>query len=96
MPDVSRADGTFATNRLSGQMDWPQREDMRDNLFLRDTDLWTGESGGLGARIDNGFAFRHLFQSRDRDSVEAGIVVDDQRGLCDNRRFSVRRSVVVQ
>ena len=52
--DVSRADGTFATNRLSGQKDWPQRGDRRDNFFREDTDLRMGKSGGLGGRIDNG------------------------------------------
>ena len=30
------------------------------------------------------------------NDVEGETVVDDHRGLCDNRRFSVRRSVVVQ
>ena len=41
--------------------------------------------------------FSGIYSSRETGIVwNVWTVVDDQRGLCDNRRFSVRRSVVVQ
>ena len=63
-----------------------------------------GGGGGLVTTVTPGLILKrapmflpsHTFQSRDRDNVEGGTVVDDQRGLCDNRRFSVRRSVVAR
>ena len=96
MSDVSRADGTSATNGLSGQIEWSQRR-TGEIFTFKDTLIYGGyKSGGLGGRIGDGLALRHIFRSRDRDNVEDGTVVDDPQGLCDNRRFSVGRSVVVQ
>ena len=75
MLDVSRADGTSATHGLSGQMDWLQGGERRSVLLQRDTDLWKGESGGLGGLIDDDLVFRHLFRSQVRNNVEGGIGV---------------------